>query len=151
MAADPMNTVKTILTNNWTAANTDSITPTFSLITDKKRIDFGGNRVNILIHVPRDNTKPSGIGPGGKNEIYRYEIDIRVLGADYRSTFLKCVEETKRIIQANKVNPYTSASKPSITCSILEYNDDGQDLSNGSHDYWRYLVPVQLEFYNTTR
>lgn len=151
MATDPMTTVKTILTNNWTAANTDSITPTFIFITDKKRLDFGSNRAFILIHVPRNNTKPAGVGPSGKHEVNKYELDIRVMGADYRSTFLKIIEETKRILQANKVNPYSSASKPLVTCSVLDYDEDGQDLSNGTHDYWRYLLPVQLSFFNVTR
>lgn len=151
MAPDPMTTVKTILTTNWTNTNTSSITPTFYFVTDKKRIDFGANRAIILIQVPRPLVETAGIGNSGKNEDNRFEIDIRVLGSDYRTLFLECIEETKRILQANKINPCTSASKPLITTSILEYDGQGTDLSNGTHDFWRFLIPVQLKFFNATR
>ena len=152
MATDPMTIVKDILSTNWNDANTSSITPEFLLITTKKKVDYGnGSRAKILIHVPRPQIDSAGIGPSGKHEYNKFDLDIRVMGADYRTIYLEILEETKRILQDNKQIPYTNASKPKIPMSVLDYNGQGTDLSNGLHSLWRYMLPVQLEFYNVTR
>ncbi len=152
MVTDPMTIVKDILSTNWIDINTSNITPEFLLITEKKRIDYGnGSRAKILIHVPRPLIDPAGISVSGKHEDNRYDVDLRVMGADYRTLYLECLEEIKRILQDNQAIPYTSGSKPLITVSTLDYNGQGNDLSNGLHSLYRYMLPVQLKFYNVTR
>lgn len=143
--ADPLSSIVTILTNDWTAGNTGGVTPTIVKYTDQKTADFGSSTNWILVHRSRPNFAPAGIGAdAGKNEDDKMNIDIRVLGRDQEAQFYLVKEEVLRILHANKVNPDSDYT-------VLEYDGDGQDLSDQGRNLWRLNIPCQLKNYNKVR
>lgn len=143
-APDPRQTIITLLTATWVAANTDGHTPEIKKITDYKRFDTDINQDLILVWVPETTDEPAGTGPAHKHETNRVNLDIRIFGADQEQHFLNVLEETKRILEAKKV-------LPSADYTILEFNGQGQDLSDKMRGMWRKLIPTQLIRYNVVR
>lgn len=141
---DPLGTIVTILTNDWVAGNTDSKTPTFLKITDKKRYDYNDNQDVIFAMRPIGENEPAGIGDADKHEFDKFNLDIRVFGDDQEAHFYLVIGEVKRILKANKINP-------SADYMILEFDGIEQDLSNQMHKVFRKLIPVQLKRFNFSR
>lgn len=144
MAPDPMQTVLALLSSNWTPSNTDSKTPKFLKITDRKRYDFDENDDVIFAQRPITEIAPAGIGPANKHEFENFNLDIRVWGSDQEAHFLNVIEEVKKILESKKVNP-------SADYLILEYDGSGQDMSDKMHKVWRKIMPVQIRRYNISR
>lgn len=142
--ADALQSVLTILENNWNDSNTDSITPNFIKITDKKRYDFNINSDVVFAQRSTNTIETAGVGDTNKHESENFNLDIRVIGADQESHWLNVIEEIKRILQANKINPNSDYQ-------ILEFDGQAQDLSDKTHNLWRYLLPVQIRRYNVNR
>ena len=51
---DALSTVKTVLDNDWTAGNTDSLTPTVTIATQIKSLDLG-NADHIILYEVEEN------------------------------------------------------------------------------------------------
>lgn len=141
---DPLNTINTILKDNWVPGNTDEKTPKFIKITDIKRYNFGENQDIVIAQRPTNNVTPAGIGEANKHEVENFNIDIRVKGVDNENHWLNVIEEIKRILQLKKINP-------SSDYLILEFDGAEIDLSNKTFNLWRKLLPVQLKRYNVDR
>lgn len=141
MAPDPLQTVLTLLSNNWVSANTDAITPSFAKITGAKSIDFDANKTFILAQRNRTKMDPAGLGPANKNEAESFELDIRTIYTE--AHFLNVIEEVKRVLQAFKTNvtDYT----------YVEFDGSGNDMSDKTRQIWRYMFPVQLVRLNVSR
>ena len=55
------------MSTNWTDGNTDSITPSFLKITDRKRYDFRDNPDVVFAQRPTEPFEPAGIGDADKH------------------------------------------------------------------------------------
>ncbi len=148
MAFDPLDSTLTLLSDNWTAGNTDSKTPTFQKVTDIKRLDFRVNQDFILAHRAIEVTKPAGVGPADKNESINFNLDIRTFGSDQEGHWLKVLDEVKRILKDNKLAPFS----PTISeAHVIEWDGSGPDLSDKMHHIWRKLIPIQIIRLNVSR
>ena len=149
MAFDPLQETLDLLSDNWTDSNTDSITPNFIKVTNQKKWDYRDNQDVVIAQRPVENNSPAGLGPtADKNEILKFNLDIRVLGSDQEDHFYKVLDEIKRLLTANKVLPFSGTISDT---HVLEWNDSGPDLSDKKFNIWRKLLPVQIERYNVAR
>lgn len=108
-ATDPAILVKTLLSTNWNAANTDAITPNFY---DSETPAHGQARGNDSIKVYESRTRTrERVGGGYDNATYRafVSVDVRVrnipAGVKLSAHTQKVHEEIERIIKANEDNP----------------------------------------------
>ena len=113
--------IKTLLTNNWTAANTDNKTPLFidALETYWEQLDFGGTD---QIYIKND-TETVKTGLYASDFFHDVACTLEVMTARSttpsagRAHFKKLVDETVRIIKANArqsgyANTVVSTGKP---------------------------------------
>ena len=110
--ADAVSIIKTLLSNGWTSSNTDSITPTFDLITNQKQLDLRNNDY-VLLYYLNEDVRPFGIGGQTWDEEEMVTIDIRTAytGAALKSVrdhLIKVKDEVKRIIKSKVANPDAS-------------------------------------------
>lgn len=148
MAFDPLDSILTLLSDNWNTANTDTLTPKFQKVTDQKRMDFRINQDWVLAHRAIEVTDPAGIGPADKNEATNFNLDVRVFGSDQEDHWLNVLGEIKRILKANKLSPFS----PTISeAHVLEWDGSGPDLSDKTFHIWRKLIPIQLKRLNVSR
>lgn len=148
---DPLQAIITLLSGNWIAANTDSVTPTFSKITDQKALDFHGNVDQVMIHRSRPDQEPAGVGASLKHKHFLIDIDIRVFADQYGSIadgethWLKVIDEVDRILDSKIV-------LPNADFQILDPDEDTrQDLSDRTHQVFRYMITVRLSKYAVAR
>lgn len=143
MATDVLSTLSTLLSGNWNAANTDSTTPQFLKITDVKEAEYDqGNTDLIILHRPRPQQKPGGIGAQVKHLYDFIDIDLRVKGTD--THFLKAKEELDRILDANIIGPASGFD-------ILDPDGDRRDLSNTMRGIFRQMVTITFHRYAQAR
>ncbi len=153
VSPDSLQIVLDLLSSNWLPANTDNKTPVFRKVTDQKRYEYNAGNDVVFAQRALPVIEPAGVGPSNKHEHDNFNLDIRSIGQadDTEQHWLNIIEEVKRILQANKINPLLQASDPSIPVSILEYDGQGTDLSNKTHNLFRQILPVQLIKYNVGR
>ena len=141
---DPQQLLLDLLSNNWSTANVDGITPTFLKITDKKRWNYRKNPNVIFSHVHQPKKRPAGIGTIGRHDIDNIDLDIRTIGETKETLWLKILGETNRILDANIISPFTPYD-------LLNSDFDSTNLSNQTHHIFRMLLPVELTNFNQLR
>jgi len=144
---DVLDTIINVLTNNWTASNTDSITPTIGRVTDYKRIDVASTDW-VLCYEIDEIWEPNAIGGKEWATINDVSIDIRTTYnstmnvANLRSHVVKIADEVKRIIKANIANPDANFQLLFLTRK--------KDLSDRSVGLGRMTIDVRLRNYGVT-
>lgn len=96
-----VTTVKNMLSNNWTAANTDNITPTIDFKENVKRVNAHGSV--ILIYQRAINDKKMGLGWSVVNRSYEITIDVHTTKGKAHYVLLQA--EIERILNADALNP----------------------------------------------
>lgn len=144
MATDVSQFVLDLLSDNWTSSNTGNKTPRFAKITSNKRMDFNLRENWILIHRPRKQQQPQGIGTTLKHETHFIDIDIRSFGEFEESNWLEIREEADRILDSK-------ITSPGSPFNILDPDDQDQDLSDKTHKVWRAVKTIKLEEYCKSR
>lgn len=143
--ADPESDIKTLLTNGWTAANTDSLTPDFQISSDpseSKRVDLVNNSAVIVIYERnRQNIKNS---TGKLTKRQAYNLSLKVLCQKSRSHFLKVFGEAERILDANIVDP-------NANYDILDPTGTYPSKNNSTKGLWVATIDFQLIKSNVTR
>ena len=150
-SADALDDVKTVLTNSWTIANTDSKIPEFHIISDGtyRRLDLGMYRAKdwVLIYLTSEIESPNGIGGSEWKVISNVSLDIRI-GIEMVGTvtgkahFKKVKREVERIIRANVKNP-TANFQYLLPKSFM-------DLSDKSIKLWRGIKEIEMHRPNLT-
>jgi hypothetical protein len=134
-----------LLKDNWVKANTDGLTPKFLLVVDAKKYDFNTNKAVILFHTPTYRFEKNGCEKFTKRLNHLVRLDLRVLGSDQKSHFIKVYKEIIRILDVFLVNPFDEIQE-------LDYEDEHQtDLSDKNKGLFRILLPVKLKNYSVTR
>lgn len=110
MATDILSDLKTLLDDNWTAANTGNRTPTVTIIYNIKKEDFelSGNKDHIFIYSNTSELKDNASGGGSKERIRNITADVRTMFT--RDQVILLVNEVERIIQANEVDPFSDGA-----------------------------------------
>ncbi len=136
MAAEPdaLATTKTIISDNWTSGNTDSVTPNFFVTTEQPlRIDYNFTATTILIYLASHTTEPNGLGPSHpERTVDRVSVDIRTKKS--RSHLRNCYNEVRRIF-ASRVNTPDSNFQQWIPIGF-------QDFS--TIEFFRYVYDLNL-------
>jgi len=142
----PEKVLKTLLSDNWTADNTDSITPTIDLFSnqpDRVDVQFGDF---IFLAEVNGRFTPAGIGTTPLDENFIVHADIRIGGKDLTtidSHFTKVVNEFKRIVDAKIItvgNGY----------SYMEIEDETM-FNDRSRYMLRCVLNIRMVSINSTR
>jgi hypothetical protein len=146
---DAPGTVKTLLTNNWTAVNTDNKTPVIDIVYDVKEIDLSIND-RILIYTVNETARINGIGSKKTRQDHMISIDIRSAYKPNKDTtkstmstttghehLLKLKEEVERIIT-------TYSNNPGGGYQAILPDGTNQNLSDKFKNLWRYVYEVKL-------
>lgn len=137
-ATDEIALVKGFLTDNWTPANTDSVTPTISEIWEFKRVDVCSGDFVLLYQSGSSEIETSSIGTLGKHQTWRVSIDIRTSEkAGGRTHLIKLKNEVERII-SNKI---VTADSNFQFIEPISY----MDFTNKMHDLYRMVLDVKIE------
>lgn len=97
--AEAITVLKSLLISNWTADNTDEITPEIELVYDVFSRDFGVETTYVRIHTRNEEDEFHHTGSSNLNEVERVSIMISTMHS--RSHMLNCVNEVKRILKEN--------------------------------------------------
>jgi len=142
---DPLESVNTLLSNNWNDVNTDSITPTFDKIYNQpKDLDLRNNDY-ILTYSIATNMGFSGIGSAAVanvDEAVMIDIRVGITGTETVSSpgdahARKVKAEVQRILFSNRANPDSNFSE------LNPYNQ-WIDKSDKMRRIYRYLIQVNL-------
>lgn len=154
MVSDATATVATLLSNNWTASNTDEKTPTIDEVYERKEISVATGDWILTYNTDLD-PRFNGVGSSNLKKEYVVTIDIR---SGYRpdkdsslstpSTvtghkhLLKMVEEVERIIKAKKIDPGSPFETIQPHGRAIDHSDRRKRL-------YRFTYEVKLKETNT--
>ena len=138
---DALGLIKTLLTNGWNDANTNSITPVIDFVEKYKQLDLR-NKDYVLLHSLTDAHSPFNIGGTTFHNQKGAVIDIRTtyknaVWADVRGHLIKIQEEVERIVKAN-------IADPDGTHQLFQLAS-GRDRSDKNVGIGRYLINVTLK------
>ncbi len=139
MSDDILVDVKSLLDDNWTAANTNSRTPTVADISEVKRVSLGAaDHIFIweLLRVPSDNAS----GAASKKTITTIVVDIRTIFS--RAHFVAMRKEVRRILNNAQVNVFSDG--------VYDISDivEDEDKSHSMVKTWRADIKWRLEQLN---
>ena len=139
--ADVLSSVKTIVTGNWTSANTNSITPDFWLSTEQPlRLDYSNVPTNVLFYLVSHTTSPNDLGASHRERtVDRVSIDIR--SKESRAHLLNCYNECRRIFSGKVNNPDGSFAQW-LSIGFQDFSKSG---------FFRYVYDIELKNWIVTR
>jgi|TARA_R100000995_G_C3361180_1_gene67491 RNase P protein component len=133
---DPVTTVKSLLSSNWNASNTDSTTPTFgeSWALGKKNLKNGDI---IYLYEVSGTHDYYTVGKSVDKGTWRISIDIST--ATSRSRLRKLYGEVVRIMRGNEASPGTDYSLIKPTSRV--------DQTDKNNRWYRYVLDCELISY----
>jgi len=137
--SDPVTSVSTLLTNSWTASNTDNTTPTISDSWDLGKKNLNRGDVIRLYEVAGTHT-PNSFGSGLDKGSWRISIDISTKVS--RSRLRKLYGEVLRLLRANKSSPFTDYQLVSPTSRV--------DQTDKLNRWYRYVLDCEVISYEAT-
>jgi hypothetical protein len=138
---DPVNSVVTLLTGNWTAGHTDSTTPTIDESWDlgKKNLKHGDI---VRVYEVAGNHDFGSYGHGLDKGTWRVSIDISTSVS--RSRLRKLYSEVVSIIRGSRANNHSGSS-------IDDYPDikllSRVDQSDKLRRWYRYVLDCEITSY----
>ena len=140
---DVLLSVKNLLDSNWNNANSDSITPTVSIISEKKQIQMADSD-HILLYEINENIDPFGLGATEWDHDRVASIDIRTTYkraeiSDIRAHLIKMKDEVFRIFKANVLDPDVDTHQALLLRR--------RDLSDKHTGVGRIVIDVSLEYW----
>ncbi len=137
MATDNLiSSIVTLLSNNWTAANTGTVTPALKNISDVKRI--GGD--SVLIYFIAETVSDNASGAQAKKKVKTIALDCRSFKSYVQVLLIK--EEVERILNANQVDPFGD--------QVYDISDveDVDDISERTRGLFRFKIQAKFEQFN---
>jgi len=140
---DVLSTIKTLLDSDWLKANSDSLTPTVRVISEKKQIMMSDGD-HILLYEINENIDSFGLGATDWAHDRVASIDIRTTYkraeiSDIRAHLIKIKDEVFRIIKANVANPDTDHQ---LLVPLRR-----RDLSDKHTGVGRMVIDVSLKYW----
>jgi len=147
--ADAIKILHDIVKDNWTNANTDSITPQFfygevipgTTESDAKRLDLREKAAVRFYMTDPAEIVPNGFGTKSQRETYIIQVDIRTMKS--RVHCRKIIDEVRRICNSRIIAPNSSFD-------ILDLTEE-RDESNNNTGLWRWILKFNLINYNKAR
>lgn len=147
--SDALDAVRTLLSGNWTAANTGSRTPKFLVMVDEadanftRRFDLGIADLDLVViyHVAYTE-RANALGAATKRTEDRVTIDIRTAKSRAQAKLMR--DEVSRIIDSKVTAPGTGYN-------IIDSAITWTDLSNKMTRLWRYVFDVRIIALNASR
>ena len=137
---DAPTTMKTLLAAQWTAANTDGITPNIDIVLDASA-PYAMMKDSIFTYSITYTTEPNGIGTANKTTEELVSIDARSRGT--RAHMIKVISEVERILDKNMINPATGYD------ALMPLRS--KDLSDRSKKLGRFVFDCRLSQLTTSR
>lgn len=106
MTSEPVGVIVSLLTDNWTAGNTNSITPTIGKIYDYQRLDFTATSTKtyvLMMHLNPRTSEYNGSGKASKELESSVKIDIRTMVSEAHAW--NCLKEVERILEDAIIQP----------------------------------------------
>ena len=137
--SDPVSSVRTLLTSNWSSGNTDDTTPTISDSWDlgKKNLNRGDV---IRLYEVAGTHEPNAFGSGLDKGSWRISIDISTKSS--RSRLRKLYGEVLRLLRANKTDPFTDYQ--------MVYPTSRVDQTDKLNRWYRYVLDCEVVSYEVT-
>lgn len=129
----------TLLTDNWNASNTNSVTPQIDDITNQKRISGD----NVLVYESSNVLKANALGTSSRER--RVVLTIAIYTYTSRTQLNLLKSEVERIFDANQTDPFSDGAY-----DINEIIDE-MPHSKDKRGLWRYDIKVELVNYNESR
>jgi len=135
--------LQTLITAQWDAGNTDSITPNFTVEGESSpRMDYATTNTHIHIWPVSHTTVPYGLGASHKEAtVDRISLDIRTKVS--RAHMVKCYNELRRIFSSRINNPF--GDQTFLQLMPLGYQ------SFVSQGFFRRVYDVHLKNWTVTR
>ena len=134
---DALKTTVDLVSGSWNSANTDSVTPTIQIVTEAPhKICLAGNQDYILIYHVAHTVAPNDFGSSyNEKTTDRVSVDLRTMNS--RDHLRKMYQETRRIVNANRLNPDTGAFHELRAGPFVDFSDR-------SKGFYRYVYDVFL-------
>ena len=128
--------VVTLLTANWTAANTGLVTPAIKNISDVKRI--GGD--NVMVYMIAYTSEGNASGALAKKNVKTIAMDCRSF-TSYAQALL-IAEEVERILNANQIDPFSD--------QVYDISDvdDIDPISDRTRGLFRFKIQARFQQFN---
>lgn len=123
--------ISTLLSDNWNSANTDGVTPIIDIITNYKNIDVTRNHFILTYNTTDSSHVFSAMAT--QDEVFIVSIDLR---SQVKGKYYLFIDEIKRIIKANYINPATGYHRLAL---VRE-----PDLSDRTRGMYRRVIDVML-------
>lgn len=147
---NPLNNMVTLLTGNYTIANTDNITPTIAKIyTKPSEKEPRPNEDFIYVYSELTQIdKPGMILNDSMNIKESIKIDIRSKPANTSQTALITDTHARKVLTEVRRIIYSKIVSPDANFDIIEPQIDITDLSNGSRGIFRYVIRLTMVSFN---
>lgn len=125
--------VKTILSANWNAANTDNVTPVIDLITNRANVDARLTDFVFTYNVGAGTAAQAG----AQSFTYQNRVSIDIRSVVY-SRFKKIIDEIMRIIEGKYLAPGGNYHR------LVPLSGRGIDLSDKTRNLFRRVIDVSI-------
>ena len=133
---DILESVESLLTTNWTAANTGSRTPIIDQSFNKGRHDIGfQDKDLILLRELEDIAKDAAAGGGMKDRVNVVIADVYTMKT--RAQAVLVWKEIERIVTNNETAPFSGWDIADVTQIT--------DRSDRSIKLWRFTLEIRFE------
>ena len=126
----------TLLSDNWTSANTGSVTPAIKNISDVKRI--GGD--SLMVYNISEAVSDNASGASSKKKTKVVAIDCRSFKSYDQALLIK--EEVERILNANQIDPFSDQVYDISDVTSID------DISERTRGLFRFKVLATFEQFN---
>ena len=142
---DAVKDVKTLLTNGWISANTDSITPKIDFQQAYRKLELNNHDYVLVYHTNEENV-PFGLGGTCFDEdnmvtIEAYSSYKNSAISDVRTHFIKVKDEVKRIIKSKIDDPSSDFKQLLIRRS--------KDMSHKTPGSGKWIFDVSIRRWGT--
>lgn len=145
--ADVVALTVTMLTNDWTSSNTDSVTPLIDELQDRKKVDVDASIANngsvVLVGPGVFTQLPSGVNKTHVNTVEG--VRIHIWSGATRAHAIKIKDEARRVLGAGFLNPYSG------NASYRELEITSIDERNSPRRMWHWIVEAQAKEYHRSR
>jgi len=138
---DGASSMKSFLTDSWTASNTDSKTPTIDLFDNRKSIPTAGLDF-ILLRTEWRGYERNAIGSTSKRKVHGVLIDIRT--SISRDRALKLQGEVVRILDSGIIDPHSTNLSAGTWNWISPVDIRWKDWSDRLKGTWRITGVIEV-------
>lgn len=145
---DPVETVLTILEDDWIRNNTDGKKPEFKAVLDKDKYrfkEFSFKADTILVYGINEGEEAVGTGFEHINVTDVVRADMHTDGT--RKHFRKMISEMKRILRFRRKAPPTKPANASNVYELMFFDGLGREFSDKKTGHFRFLQSVRLRKY----